>query len=116
MREDTQYSVVGVLETVRFIETLISKLLQFLLNPAVIFLGGIYIYVGDADQNLCQLGKYPSHRNYKKAQFSTIIAGFKKICSENHQITPYIYFLLIVGYLSILPTSSAFEPWYFLQN
>jgi hypothetical protein len=61
-----RYSVVGLLETVRLLETLIGKLLQNLLNLLVIIFRSIYIYARDADQKWCQLRKYLYRRNFEK--------------------------------------------------
>jgi hypothetical protein len=44
-----QYSVVGFLETVWLLDTLIRKLLQNLLDPIVIIFRSIYTYVRDSD-------------------------------------------------------------------
>jgi hypothetical protein len=93
-----------------------GKLLQNLLDPVVIIFRSIYIYVRHSDQKSCLSQKYLCHRNYEKVRFWSILARHERICSEVYRIISYIYFIYMIGYTSILPTSPAFESRYFLQN
>ena len=115
MRNWSSYSVVGFLETVWFLETLIRKLSQILLNPVVDFFGGIYIHARHADQNLCQSQMYPCCRNFEKVWFLSVFAKCEKICSQNDWTASNIYFLYIKGYLSILPRCPALNHGIFFK-
>jgi hypothetical protein len=89
------------------LDTLIRKLLQFLLNLLVNYFRDIYIYAREFDQEWCQLRGYVYCRNFVNIGFLSIIAGCEKICSEDHWITSYIRFIYMIGYLSILPIGPA---------
>src|SRR5882724_1333144 len=114
-QSEDSYSVVGFLETVWFLETPIRKLLQILLNPVVIIFRSIYSCVSYSGPKSSQSQNYFNCRNFEKVQFWPILAECENICSEDHWITSYFCFLYMTGYLSFLPTSSAFEKRYFLK-
>ena len=101
------YSVLGFLETLGLLETVIRKLLQNLLHPIVIIFRSIYIYARDPDKKSCLSQKNLCHRNYEKVRFWSIITKCKGFAPKDNWVTSNIYFIYMTEYLGILPTSKA---------